>query len=227
MQIFFIIAVAAIVIGLVLWGQQLAAKRRMALRNWAVARGLSFSGASDYSMENAYPFFSCLTKGDNRYAYNVIKGDYQGRPVCAFDYHYQTYSSTPKGQRQTHHHQFSAVVPTTDVPLKPLSIRAETLFDKIGSFFGHEDINFESAEFSREFCVTSPDRRWAFDVLNQPSMEFLLAAPRFTLEFGGLFAMAYRDGTFSVLDFEAALDVIVGLIGRIPKNVLDELKGAP
>ena len=225
MQVLFIIAVVAIVIGLVLWGQQVAAKRRMELRNWAAAHGLSFSGASDHSMESAYPFFSCLTRGNNRYAYNVIQGDYQGRPVCAFDYHYQTYSTTSKGHRQTHHHRFSAVILTTDVPLKPLLIRTETLFDKIGAFFGHEDINFESAEFSREFCVTSPDRRWAFDVLNQPSMEFLLAAPRFTLEFGGLFAMAYRNGAFSILDYQAALDVIVGLIGRIPKTVLDELKG--
>ena len=44
-----------------------------------------------------------------------------------------------------------------------------------GEFFGHDDIDFESAEFSRNFYVKSSDRKWAFDILHARAMEFLLA----------------------------------------------------
>lgn len=226
LQVFIFIAVAAIVIGLIAFNQYLTAKRRMELRDWATAHGLSFQGANDPSLEHRYPFFSCLTKGDGRYAKNIMDGVCRRWPLCAFDYHYETHSTDSKGNRQTYHHEFSAVIITTNVPLKPLSIRGETWLDKVGAFFGHDDINFESAQFSREFCVASPDRRWAFDVLSQESMEFLLAAPRFTLEFGGLFVIAYRDNVFSVDEFQSAIDVAIGLLDRIPKSVLEELKGA-
>ena len=63
----------------------------------------------------------------------------------------------------------------------------------MGEFFGFDDIDFESDEFSREFCVKAADRRWAFDVIHQATMEFLLAAPRFTIELAGPRVMAYRD----------------------------------
>jgi len=226
LEFFLFIAFAAVVVGLIWLSRHQANMRRVELGNWATARGLSFSPDHDASIDNRYPSFSCLAQGDGRYAYNIMQGDDRGRPVLAFDYHYATHSTDSKGHRTTYHHQFSAVIVSTGLPLKPLSIQTENLFHKIGAFFGFEDINFESAEFSRTFRVTSPDRRWAFDVLPQDTMEFLLAAPRFALGMGDRSVIAYRGGVFSTADFESALDVIAGLLDRIPQGVLDELKGA-
>ena len=47
--------------------------------------------------------------------------------------------------------------------------------------FGSNDIDFESAEFSRRFQLTSPDGRWAHGVLNPRTMEFVTRARRCTL----------------------------------------------
>jgi len=113
-------------------------------------------------MEERFPNFTCLQEGSNRYACNIMQGTDAGHGVCAFDYHYETYSTDSKGNRTTYHYNFSVVIISTGLPLKPLSIRRETFFDKVGAFLGCEDINFESAEFSRAFFVKSPDRRWAF-----------------------------------------------------------------
>jgi len=41
--------------------------------------------------------------------------------------------------------------------------------------FGYQDINLESAEFSKTFCVRSPDKKFAYDVCNAKMMEYLLA----------------------------------------------------
>ncbi|MCZ6810529.1 MAG: hypothetical protein O7D97_00875, partial [Planctomycetota bacterium] len=55
-----------------------------------------------------------------------------------------------------------------------LLIRREGMFDKLAGAFGFDDIDFESAEFSKRFYVKSPDKRFAYDVIHPRMMEFLL-----------------------------------------------------
>jgi hypothetical protein len=219
------VLVAAAIIALAVLAHQQAKKRRMALAAWAASRGLAFDPSHDRQMDDRYPEFKCLRQGDSRYAYNVMAGSAGGRPVSAFDYHYETESTDSKGQTTTEDNYFSAVIFETDLPLKPLLIREEGFFDKVGEFLGFDDIDFESTEFSKEFFVKSPDRRWAFDVLQQSTMEFLLSSPRFTLEFEGRDVIAYRDDTFKPEDFEAALEVVEGVLQRLPDYLLREMKG--
>ncbi|HCT45315.1 MAG TPA: hypothetical protein DF699_08890 [Phycisphaerales bacterium] len=54
-------------------------------------------------------------------------------------------------------------------------IRREGIFDKIASAFGKNDIDFESAEFSRKYYVQSESRKFAYDIIHPRMMEFLLA----------------------------------------------------
>jgi hypothetical protein len=225
MGILVIGGVILLTIGLAILSHIQARKRRKELAAWASARGFSFDPGEDGSVDGRYPGFSCLERGDDRYGYNIMRGESGKLPFCAFDYHYETYSYDSKQRRQTHHHHFSAAIVEAGLPLKPLLIRGETIFDKVGEFLGFNDIDFESAEFSRRFCVKSPDRRWAFDVLHQGAMEFLLNSPRFDLEFQGRSVIAYRNGTFTLEDFGDALTVTRGLLDLLPESVKDELKG--
>jgi len=225
-QYFVIALIIAGFIAVAIYAHQQAKKRRQALAAWACSHGLVFQSERDHQMDQRYPQFKCLHQGDGRYAYNVMQGPLGGRQICAFDYHYQTHSTDSEGNRTTEDHRFSAVIVETGLPLKPLWIRKENVFDKIGEFLGFDDIDFESSEFSKEFCVKSPDRRWAFDVLQQSTMEFLLGSPRYTLEFQRSQVIAYRDRTFKPEDFEAALAVIEGVLQRLPEYLLKEMKGA-
>jgi hypothetical protein len=113
----------------------------------------------------------------------------------------------------------------TGLPLKPLFIRPEGFFDKVTEFVGLDDIDFESAEFSQKFFVKAPDRRWAYDVLHQKTMELMLAYPRFYIEFQGTQVMAYYDNrTFSLGDFSSALKVVTTILEDLPPGVVEELK---
>jgi len=58
-----------------------------------------------------------------------MRGEWSGRGLKAFDYHYETYSHGKHGRR-THHHWFSAVIVSSDVPLKSLYVRPENFLDK-------------------------------------------------------------------------------------------------
>jgi hypothetical protein len=225
LHVIIIIIFVTLIIFLVALSAMQAKKRRDELQRWAATRGLSFSADSDSSIDDRFPNFPCLREGDDRHAFNVMQGAIGKRSILAFDYHYETHSTDSKGHRTTHSHEFSAVIVRPGVPLRPLSIRGETFFDKVGAFMGFEDINFESAEFNRRFYVKSPDRRWAFDVLHQDTMEFLLEAPRFSLEMDESCVIAYRDSEYAPGDFEAALGVLEGILDRIPASILQDLKG--
>lgn len=218
------VAFAAVIIALAIYSHKVAEKRKLAIAAWAAKRGLSFTRERDYQFPGRYRF-SALNTGSQRYAYNISSGRAGEHELRAFDYHYETYSTDSKGRRTTHHHYMSAVVIETDLRLKPLSIRTENFFDKVGEFVGFDDIDFELAEFSREFHVKSPDKRWAFDVLHQEAMEFLLASPRFRIEFEGRSAVAWKQATFKPEEFEEALNVVSGLVARLPRSVVQELRG--
>ena len=231
MEIVIILVFAALIIGLAIASYYQKRARQDALAKLAARHGWQYRSDNDELLEAQFGAFDCLHKGDCRYAFNVLSGSMSSgtanrRAICGFDYHYETYSTDSKGNRETHHHYFSAMTLSVPWPLKPLLIRPEGFFDKVGEFFGFDDIDFESDEFSRTFFVKSPDRRWAFDVINQATMEFLLAAPRFTIDMLGPTVMAYRSTTFAPEEFEAALAVMSGIVDRLPESVLRELGGA-
>ena len=221
-----VIAAIAAAIGFAVWNSRMKDKRRQELAGWAQVNGLKFLPDKDNSIWLRYQLFKCLQRGEDRYAYNIMVGTSGTRVMSAFDYHYETHSTNSKGQRQTHHHYLSALVVDAGLPLKPLFIRPEGLLDKVTEFVGIDDIDFESAEFSQKFFVKSPDRRWAYDVLHQKTMELMLAYPRFHIDFQGSQVMAYYDNkTFTLGEFGSALKVVTGILDYLPESVVRELKG--
>jgi hypothetical protein len=216
----FVVGFIVIAILVTIWGYQQAKKRREEMAAWARSMGLSFSARKDRHMDDRFREFSCLQEGHSRYAENVVEGRIGDRNIIAFDYHYTTGS----GKSTTHHH-ISPVILDVDLPLKPLSIRPEHVFDKVTEMLGFDDIDFELNEFSSRFYVKSLDRKWAYDVIHQATMEFLLASPTFHLQFSGRHVIAYRNKAFTIADFTAAIAVIEGMIDRLPEYLIRELKG--
>ncbi len=213
----------AFVIVMIIFGAKQAKERREALHRWASQNGLTYR--RDRRDIREEPMFGCLKQGSNRYGENHIEGTHQGWKIHAFDYHYETYSTDSKGNRQTHHHYFSAVILESPLPLDKLSIRRENFFDKIGEFFGADDIDFESAQFSKEFCVKAPNKRWAYDVIHQESMQFLMDfAGNHSIEFNGNRAIIWNGRLMDPAMYQQAFAILVGLIHRIPDYVVDQQK---
>ncbi len=200
-----------------------AKKRREALNAWAGKRGLAFDRSRDRSIVHSFPQFACLKKGDaNWYAFNRVGGTTDGRTILAFDYHYETIEKTSDKKTTSVSHYFSAVICSSPIALKELYIRPETFMDKVGAFFGSEDINFESAEFSSRFHVSAPDRRWAYDVLHVRAMEELLKYPPFFIALCGGHAIAWRETQFKTDEFDEALATLESLLNQLPGYVKHE-----
>jgi hypothetical protein len=157
------------------------AQRREALARLAASLGWSFSASKDYSFGDRYAQFGLFSTGSSRYAYNLMSGrlgpgDHAIDAVMG-DFHYTTRSGSGKS-RSTKTHQFSFVILTLPFLRTPeLQIRTENFLDKFSGILGFDDIDFESAEFSRRFHVKSSDKRFAYDVVHPQMMEFLMAVP--------------------------------------------------
>lgn len=213
-------------IAIAVFGAIAAHKRRKALAEWAAQRGLRQVSGKDRDLRRRYPGFECLKQGDGgRYAYNRMIGTVHGRGVMCFDYHYHTRSTDSKGRTRTTSHHFSGVIVTHGLPFKPLLIRPEHGFDRLSAFFGFDDIDFELDAFSRTFFVKGPDKRFAYDILHQETMEFLLHAPRFSVDCEGPAMLVFRNRRFDPGDYDAAIALAEGMLDRLPEYLLREMKG--
>jgi hypothetical protein len=173
LQVLLIPLIAALVIGLLIFGWWREKKRREAFEALARRLGMSYM-RKDRGLAGAYGFLNRAAQGSNRYAFNILRGEYDGRPVCLFDYHYETYSTDSKGRRKTHHHYLSFFVLHDTATYPELTIVREGFFDKIGQAIGFDDIDFESSEFSKAFAVRSKDKKFAYDICHTRMMEYLL-----------------------------------------------------
>jgi hypothetical protein len=236
--ILFMIALAAIRFRLRIWKYLKAHKnktrvasagqspvnRRKALIDWAQSKGLSYNPSAGVVIAGQYWHLSCLQKGEGHFASNVMGGTVNNRKTCAFDYHYERVSTDKNGNRTVTHYYFSAVVVETSASFKPLFIRTENVLDRIAESVGLNDIDFESEEFNKTFYVNSTDKKWAYDVINQATMELLLNHCRFNIEFNGKYVIAYRDELFKLGHFEEALQLLTGIIDNLPQTLFGKEK---
>jgi hypothetical protein len=195
-------------------------KRRRLLRAWARSKGFTLHEGRRTGWEREYPAFELLDRGYNRHTPRHLEGEVDGRRVRCLDYRFTTGSG-----RNRRTHRYGLVVLDAGTPLIPLRIRREHVFDKVGEFFGHDDIDFESSEFSRRFHVSSADRRWAYDVIHGATMDFLLRTEPGAIEFGVGEIAVYRGGALEASHCQKDLATARRMLELVPADVLAQLRG--
>lgn len=181
MEIFGPIIIVALIAGAIFVAYlalQAEKKRRDELASLAQLLGWRFDPEKDRSHDKEYSHFEIFRRGHSRAAYNTLSGALQidGRPYPAKmgDFTYKITTSNGK-TTSTHTYRFSYLIVHVPFPGVPdLLIRREGIFDKLAGAFGFDDIDFESAEFSRKFHVKCADKRFAYDVIHPRMMEYLL-----------------------------------------------------
>jgi hypothetical protein len=174
LMIFGMVALIAVVVVI---GYILNKKRREAMAALAARLGLQFNPRKRRDLARRYRFLDKLRRGSNRYAFNLLSGNYQGHDVMMFDYHYQVNSG-----KNTHHHYFSFFILGLPGSFPELVIDKEGFFSKVAQALGYDDIDFESHEFSRKFRVRSPNKKFAYDVCNGQMIEYLLSNSDLSIE---------------------------------------------
>lgn len=211
MDIVIVIAIAVAIIAAIVFSQIMAARRRDALAALADRLGLHFDEDKNHDLADHLSFLDRLDQGSNRYAYNRLGGTYQGHEVMAFDFHYKTGSG-----KNTKHHHIAVMTLLLPRAFPELIISPEGFFSKIAQSLGYDDIDFESAEFSRTFCVRSPDKKFAYAVCHTGMMEYLLAHSDLVMEFEGNALALFFDATLEPEEIEPRLRQLVEIRRLMP-----------
>jgi len=140
-----------------------------------------FRADRDNEFVMGWGFLSPLSKGEDRYAFNILRGIYQGRALFIFDYHYRTQQG-----KESKDICGTILMLVEKQAFPQLFIQQENMRDRIASALGiGNEVKLESAEFSRAFSVRSPDKKFAYDVCNPQMMEYLLANQDLQVEING------------------------------------------
>lgn len=177
---------------------------------------LDFNPGKDYSIAERFSFLKQFHQGENRYATNIISGAYQQCNILAFDFHYEI-QHFAQNTRRVEDHWFSFIILTVSPLFPSLTIRREGFLTKIAEVFGYEHIKFESAEFTKTFCVRSPDKQFAFDVCNPKMIEYLLANRDLSIEIENQAVALAFDKRLSVQGFELNLQRLAEIRSRLPE----------
>lgn len=210
------------------YASQARKKRQADLFDMATRLGLRFNPLRDPSHDDQYAHFEIFRHGFDRYAYNTMTGvlPVNGRPYpCKLgDFTYKTREGSGKNRR-TVTHRFSYLIahlPFAHLP--DLLIRREGVFDKLAGVFGMDDIDFESAAFSRAFHVKSPDKKFAYDVCHQRMIEFLMRSnpPTVDLE-NGRVCLSDGRSKWTPEQFEQTIAWLEDFFENWPDFLLKEL----
>lgn len=204
-------------------------QRRIAeLSALAVQNGWHFDAAKNYSHDGEHHQFSVFNQGHSRFAYNTMRGTLEASgghwPILLGDYHYKITSGSGKN-RSTQTYRFSyAIVALPYANLPELTIRHEGFFDKVAGFFGFDDIDFESAEFSDRFSVKGSDKKFAYDVIDPRMMQFLLSSNPPTAQLAGGACCIYDSKQcWTPEQFRGRVDWLESFFGHWPRHVVDSL----
>ncbi|MCX7920300.1 MAG: hypothetical protein N3A72_12015 [bacterium] len=211
-----IFIIIAIVIGIFAYYSNL--KRQKEWQQFASNHGFLYTAKDTMSLPDYYSEYHLFNQGHNRKAYNICQGRINDVKIIAFDYRYTTGS----GKNQ-HTYYFTPLIIETNLVFKPLFIRPENVFDKITAAIGFDDIDFESAEFSKKYYVKCADKKFAYDIIHARMMEFLLQCRNLTIEIRGDTLLFHQSKTLSISELELLLIAGQKFIELIPDYVRKEI----
>lgn len=216
------VTVGLVLVGGLIWlASVFERRRRETLRSATGALGLSIDFARDRSLHHQFAAFSETETGDDRYSTDVVTGNFDGEDVIAFSYHYATTTSDANGGSSKTSHHFRIAAVALPAPLPTLTIRPEGVFSKLAQAVGYDDIDFESAEFSRAYCVRSADRQFAYDVCHARMMEDLLDGPRRNLATIGGWIALLEDDRLAPEEIKRLLQTIIAIRRLLPDYLFE------
>lgn len=225
--ILIIAGILAVILGAI-YERRRERQRTEQLRTLAADLDFDFDDRKDSSHDELFAQFEVFRRGFGRVAFNTMTGRVaigpSGFGVRMGDFLYKEQHSNGKSS-YTVTYRLSYCILMLPWPGVPgLLIRPERFLDRLTGAIGFDDIDFESAEFSRRFFVKSSDKRFAYDVVTPRMMEFLLERNDLAVDLEGG-ACLFVDGTrrWSPHEFRMALGRLSRFFELWPEHVVEDL----
>lgn len=212
-----LIATGLIVLFVVLEQQRL---RRF--RAWADDNGWSYTESDRNQRPVALRSFTPFNQGSARHARHILAQRVEGTNLEVFEYRFTTQSG-----KHTQVHIYTIATAAMPIDGHGLVIQREHVGHKVLDALGAEDIDFEDDAFSRAFWVQGQDRRFAYDVLHPPMMDFLMqSGTDWVWQWRGRILLIHRGGGLNEAKVQVAANALTGFVRALPRHRLAEVKHA-
>lgn len=228
--LFIFLAVAAVFVLAIIFGSKAAKARREALAALAAKLAFSYTPGDDSTLSARLANFSPFNSGKDRRGYNALNGvvsvNEKSYLIQMGDYRYTTESGSGK-DRKEHTHRISYLACKLPLSLMTtIKVRSEGFFDKIAGAIGFEDIDFESAEFSKKFHVSGTDKKIIYDLFDPRMIEWYLASDPPLLQVVADQLVLTRGGTWKPEEFEPKIEWLKQFVSRFPEHLVQRLTSA-
>ena len=124
--------------------------------------------------------------------YNMMHGEVDNAEFAIFDHKYKT-SGSGDNPGSTYE-QTAIYFKSTNLKLPRFTLSPEDLWDKIGSAFGNQDIDFPThPDFSKRFLLRGEDETKIRALFTDKLLNFFNSQQNITVEGGGNQLILYRD----------------------------------
>jgi hypothetical protein len=206
-----------LVLAVGIYSYQADKKRRALLQAYAQSNGWTYLARDDSwcSRFEGTPF----GQGDSRKASNILTGSYDGLPMVAFDYSYETSTTDSKGHRSKTTHRYAVCALQLPAWLPELELSPESALTRLAGHLGFGDVELESEDFNRHYRVSARNPKFAYDVLHPRTMQTLLGRPALHMRLSGADAVCWENGRLEPAELVARLSTLLVVIRGIPSFV--------
>jgi hypothetical protein len=166
-------------------------KRSLRMKEVATELGLVFDPKANNRLILEMADFALFSQGHDRKFTNVMEGETGSMELRIFDYRY----TQGGGQHQHVTNQTVLCFRSHELALPHFSLRPETVWHKIGSLFGYQDINFDSHPgFSRRYLLRGKDEPGIRNLFSDDVLTFYENHAGLCTEGDGDRLIYYRSG---------------------------------
>ena len=176
---------------LIVYNKRKERERTQALQQLAATLGWRFAADAPLTQIAWLDRFTLFSQGRSRQIKNFMYGQAQGVKAAVFDYVYVTGS----GKSQQTHYQTVVYLEPLNVALPMFSLRPETLFHRMLSAFGYQDIDFgQRPEFSKQYILRGQNELAIRQAFNDRVLSFFEGYAGTCVDAGGNQLFIYRAG---------------------------------
>jgi hypothetical protein len=166
-------------------------KRTKAFEEMSVNLELTFCEDNRVLEENDFEQLPLFKRGSGREISNILSRDSKNGKIFLFDYEFQERS----GESDRQYRQTVTVFQRFDLNLPAFSLQPENFLDKVGEFFGRQDIDFGAyPEFSQNYRLQGELESEIRSAFNAEALQFFTENLGWSVECGGQWLVIYRFG---------------------------------
>lgn len=162
------------------------------LRAVAHRLGMYFIEQEEYSVTREVSDFELFQKGRNRLALNIMQkqDEWNENNIKIFDYEFETgYNKSRRIVAQT-----VFLMRSKNLGLPQFVMKPETIFDKITTYFGKQDIDFERfPKFSGNYLLQGEDEEYIRFKMNEEILHFFSQERGWHMEGVNYYLILYKE----------------------------------